>query len=197
MVHDTGHAVTGVSPKRLAVADASMNRFIAETRFQEVLRASVGAEARQRTPLPVTVVKKPFPPGQEEEFSKMSCIMAGTLAWLPPGQTPRGYLEEQAIDTVLEIRVHEHGLRGNPGSNPNLRLVAEVEARLIRLQDGAELCRRRMAWQGTARQYTDWTEDDARALRSETAACCQSLARQIVEEMLPAPKEPVAGDDPQ
>ena len=197
MVHDTGNAVTGVSQKRLAVADASMDRFISETRFQEVLCASVGAEVRRRMPLPVTVVKKPFPQGQEKEFSKMSCIMAGTLAWLPPGQTPRGYLEGQAIDTVLEIRVHEHGLRGKPGSNPNLRLVADVEARLIRLQDGAELYRCRMNRQGTARKYTDWTEDDARALRSETAACCQSLAQQIVEEMLPAPKEPVAGGDPQ
>lgn len=196
-VHDTWNGVSGVSQKRLAVADASMSRVLSESCFQEVLRARVGAEARRRTPLPVTVVKKPLPEGQEEAFSRMSCMMAGTLAWLPAGETPRSYLEGQAIDTVLEIRVHEHGLQGKPGSNPNLRVIADVEARLVRLQDSAELCSRRMAHQSTARKYTDWMADDARALRSEIAICCQSLARQIVEGLLPAPYDLGAGGDSQ
>ena len=191
-VHDSINAVTGVRKERLAVADASMGRFLSEIRFQEILRVSVGDEIRRRTSLPVTVVKKPFPPGMEKELSKFDCVMAGTLAWLPPGQTPRGYLEEHAIGSVLEIRVVEHGLQGRPGSNSDLRLVADVEARLIRLQDGAELCSRRLACRSTAHKYTDWAEDDAQVLRSEIAICCQLLARQIVEGLFPAANNPLA-----
>ena len=138
---------------------------------------------RARAPAPKAAVL-------QVPLGTVGIIATSTVSWF-------SYLEKQAIDTVLEIRVHEHGLRGNPGSNPQLRLAAEVEAQLIRLQDGAELCRRRMVRQGAARQYTDWTEDDARALRSEIAACRQSLAQQIVEEMLPAPKDIVAGGNPQ
>jgi hypothetical protein len=194
-VHDSINAVTGVPKERLAAADASMARFLTEVHFQEILRARVGAEARRRTSIPVTVVKKPFPEGQEKELSKFDCVMAGTLAWLPPGQTPHDYLAEQAIDTVLEIRIVEHGLQGKSGANPNLRLVADVEARLIKFQNGVELYHRQMIHRSTARKFTDWTADDARALRVEIETCCQLLARQIVEGLLPAAEDPLSRGD--
>ena len=124
--------------------------------------------------------------------------MAGTLAWVPPGQTPRTYLEGQGTDRVLEIRIHEHSLAGKRGSNPDLRVIADVEARLVRRRDGAELCSLRLGRQSaSARKYTDWTADNARALRAEFAACCQCLAQPIVGELLPASNEPGAVEKPE
>ncbi len=188
--HDLWHATIGLPREKLVPADAAMYRFLSETCFQEILREQVGKEARRRTRLQIAVVKKPFPEGQEQEFAKLGTAMAGTLAWVPPGETPRSYLEAQGIDTVLEIRIHEHRLSGKRGSNPDLRVTADVEVSLVRLQDELQLCNRRIIHQSpTARKYTEWTAVDAQALRAEFAACSQSLAREIVGELLPISNE--------
>jgi hypothetical protein len=182
---DAWNDVTGLSQEDLLAADAVLCRFIQETSFQELLRAQIGGDSRDGRPLQLTVVKKPFPEGQEQEFSKLVSVTAGTLAWVPEGQNPRSYLEAQSIDTILEIRVHQHGLYGKKGTNPELRFLADVEARLIKLGDDSELWCHRFVYQSAPRKYVIWTAENAQALRGELTACCQSIARQIVDDLAP------------
>lgn len=172
-----------IPEKNLSKANASMSETISKLNLQEELRTRVVQQAVERTSLPIKLVQKPLPLGREKEFSRMSCVMAATLAWLPPGQTAADYLAGQGFDTVLELHLVNPGLKGPGKINPPLALCSDVRASLFEVGSGREL------WRGTARyrsakhKFTEWAADEAQLFRGELDHCVGSLAEQIVVQL--------------
>ncbi len=173
-------AVRGVSAGKLQQAQLTLRKAEAAIDFQEALRAKVFQRLNGQVPRTVLVVPKPLPPGIESECRTMTCFMAGTLAWVPEYQTRQAYLGGHGVETMLEIRVNEPGLRGHSGVNPSLSLGADVEARLVRLSDGHLLANSFAHYTSAGRRFTQWADDDARLLREEFARCCDALSRDLV-----------------
>jgi hypothetical protein len=169
--------------KSRAKACAALQETIAHLSLQDELRTRVVQRITERTSLPVKLVRKPFPSGQEAEFSRMSCVMAGTLAWLPPGQTAADYLAAQGVDTILELQLIHPGLKGTGKINPSLALCVDVRARLRAGGNGREL------WQGTAQyrsakhKFARWGADKAQLFQRELDCCFASIAEQIVDQL--------------
>ncbi len=191
-------AVLGVSNGKLQQAQLSLRKAEATIDFQEALRANVFHRLNGRVPRPLLVVPKPFPPGIENECRKMTCFMAGTLAWVPEKQTRQVYLASQGVESMLEIRVDRPGLRGYNGVNPSLSLGADVEARLVRLSDGRLLANSFAHYSSPVRHFTQWADHDARLLREEFARCCDALSRDMVRgltngDLSEPPRFPIGG----
>lgn len=197
----TGQAVgaaRGVSADKLQEAQLSLRKAEAAIDFQEALRANVFQRLNGRVPRLLLVVPKPLPPGIENECRTMSCFMAGTLAWVPEGQTRQAYLGGHGVETILEIRVHQPGLRGHSGVNPSLSLGADVEVRMVRLSEGRLLANSFAHYASPGRRFTQWTDDNARLLREEFARCCDALSRDLVSgltngELSEPPRFPIGG----
>jgi hypothetical protein len=183
LVGQTLGAFRGVPAKKFRAADAAITRFANEVNLQESLRQQVWLQARGATTHPVTLVRKPFPAGQEREFSRMSCVMAGTLAWVPDGQTPATYLLSQGVDTALEVQLIHPALRSEGVINPPLAFCAEVRARLRRVADGQEFFSCALRYRSPRRKFVEWATDDARPLREEVERFCQVAAFRIVDQL--------------
>jgi hypothetical protein len=172
-----------VPEKSLAEANATMAAAVSKLNLQDELRTRVTQHIEARTSIPIKLVQKPFPPGREKEFSRMSCVMAGTLAWLPRGRSAAEYLAEQGVDTALELQLIHPGLKGAGKINPSLALTMDVRARLLEACSGREL------WQGTAQyrstkhKFTEWAEDDALLFQRELDRCFTAIASQLAAQL--------------
>jgi len=178
----------GVSEQKLAWADSAVIRLVQESSLQESIRAEVLRQAEQRTSHKIALVKKPFPAGEEQEFSRMSCVMAGTLAWVPEGQSRQYYLRSQGIDTALEIQLlypalNSEGTKPNDITNPPMALSMEVRTSLIRVQDNEPLYSFAMKYQGPGRKFAAWAANDAASLREELQHCYQAVAAAIIDQL--------------
>ncbi|MBI2948027.1 MAG: hypothetical protein HYY23_10285 [Verrucomicrobia bacterium] len=176
-------AAHGLSDKALRATDNAVTRAVTEAHPQDSLRAEVLRQAQQRTTHPIALVKKPFPAGEEEMFSQMACVMAGTLAWVPEGQTPAYYLTSQGIDTALEIQLLHPALNGQGTINPPMALSMDVRASLIRVRDREPLYSFAMNYRGPERKFAEWAAHNAQSLREELERCCQTVAATIVEQL--------------
>ena len=176
-------ATKGVSPERLREASDVIKQVIAGLSLQELVRTSVVRRAAGRCPHPVRLVTKPFPPGQEAEYSQMAGVMCATLAWLPSGQNATQYLTAQGVDTVLEIQLLRPGLVGKGGINPSLHVAMEGRVRLVSVRDSEELASAPIRYRGAGRKFTDWAASNAHMLRTEIASGCDQLAEQCVRQI--------------
>lgn len=165
-----------------AKSSSALMRTLADLNLQEELRRPVVEHAAVRTAAPVKLVRKPFPPGSKAEFSRMSCVMAGTLAWLPRGKTAANYLAEEGVDTVLELELVNPGLKGNGSINPALAVCVDVRARLWEAASGRELWRGYAQYQSARRKFTAWAANDAQLFRRELDLCFAALADQIMNQ---------------
>jgi hypothetical protein len=113
----------------------------------------------------------------------MSCVMAGTLAWLPEGQTAAYYLASQGIDTLLEIQLLYPALNGEGTMNPPMVFSTEVRVRLMRVRDGDDLYSFSMKYRSSERKFTDWAANNARGLHDELDQFSQVAAATIVHQL--------------
>jgi hypothetical protein len=185
----------GVSDAKFSRSDAALRQAKPGLNIQESLRQRVCELLQEKTAHPVVLVKKPFPAGLEEDFSRMSCVMAGTLAWLPPGQTARDYLVSQGVDTVLEVQLLDPGLRGKEGINPSLQLCVELRASLIRVSDERVLHGWSMDYRSESRKFVEWARNDAELLRNELQKFYEAASLEIAGQLrqFPAPVVARAG----
>jgi hypothetical protein len=172
------------SEKSLGHASSSMQTTIAKLNLQDELRTRVVERAASRTALPFKLVQKPLPPGREREFSRMSCVMAGTLAWLPQGRTATDYLSEQGVDTVLELQLKHPGLRGSGSINPSLAICLGVRARLLELGNERELWSCTAQFRSPKHKFTTWANSDAQPFRNELERGLASMADQITDQLV-------------
>jgi hypothetical protein len=145
---------------------------------------------------PIAMVPKPVPPIDPAEVRKMASFRAGTLAWLPDNITADSYLASHGVETVLEVRVCNAGLRGRPAANPSLSLGAEVEARLVRRGDGMVLSRARAAYASPARKFLGWVDRNGRLLQEEFVRGCAQLGRDLANGIVASFDGPVPATNP-
>ena len=176
-------ATRGLSAKKLQAAESAVRAAIGEVNLQDSLRAEVLRQAKVATSHAILLVKKPFPPGEEAAFSQMACVMAGTLAWVPEGQTPAYFLSSQGIDTALEIQILHPALNGTGTISPLMGLSVDVRANLIRMRDTQPLYSFSMKYQSAERKFTEWAASDAQPLRAELNQCAQVVAATIVDQL--------------
>ncbi|MBI4660298.1 MAG: hypothetical protein HY735_15795, partial [Verrucomicrobia bacterium] len=173
----------GVGEKQFRSSDAVLHRTIGELNLQEALRRELQVQAKEATPHPIEIVSKPFPPGQEQQFSQMACVMAGTLAWVPDGQTPATYLTSQRIDTALEIQLVHPAFNGKGTINPQMALNLEVRGRLFRVREGQELYHLALKYRGRERKFAEWAAHDAQPLKDEIKHCAQVVAATMIDRL--------------
>lgn len=176
---------TAVAPERLRAGDLALHRAVADLNLQESVRRRVVARAAGEGFSSVRFVPKPFPPGMQEEFSKMATVMCATLAWLPQGQSASQYLSAQGVETVLEIQLVNPRLAGSRTVNPSLAVMVDGSARLFSLRDGTELASIPLRYRGEGRKFVAWAAVDAQALHGEIERCCENLAAQCVAGLFP------------
>jgi hypothetical protein len=176
-------AFKGVTESTFRKANAMLGKAVDDAHPQEALRTKVAERARDLRSHPIIVVKKPFPPGQEEEFSRMATVMAATLAWVPDGQTREYYLKSQGVDTILEIQLLNPALSGEGIINPPMTFSIEVRTSLRRVQDPERLYSFTLKYRSTGRKFADWAANDAQPFREELERCSQTVAAKIVEQL--------------
>ncbi len=181
-------AAKGVPLAKFAQADRVLSQAVFESNLQEGLRKQILRHAQERTARSIVLVQKPFPAGAEQEFRQMACVMAGTLAWLPRGQSARDYLANQGIDTILEIQLLHPGLKGKGGINPSLALCVEVRASLLRVRDGAELYSFPVKYRSRPRKFTTWAANSAGPFREELERCYQTVSERIADQLFAQPE---------
>src|SRR5437899_5232013 len=164
-------AVRGVSSKQYHNAEAQLSAVARAGLPHEELAHQVAQQLAPRTAQPVVLVRKPPIAQTEDEATVMRCMARGTLAWLPPDQTPVSYLLAQGTDTALEIHVLSAALKGKSGINPPLAFCVEAQTTLYRVRDGAEIYSFPIFYRSEGRKFVDWAAHDAKLFRQELARC--------------------------
>lgn len=113
----------------------------------------------------------------------MSSVMAGTLAWLPTGQSAEYYLSSQGIDTALEIQLVYPALKGDGIINPPMAFTAMVRARLVQVRGGKELHACEMNYRSAEKKFSEWAANDAQPLREEIESFCEQATWQIIDRL--------------
>lgn len=188
-------ACRGVPEQRLTNYLGSFWRAEGGIDFQRELSGELFRRLERQLGRPLAAVPKPLPPISPAECRRMASLQAGTLAWLPENVTASEYLARVGVETLLEIRLRNPGLRGHAGINPSLSLGADVEVRLIRLRDARVLARATATYDSRTHPFPHWARDEGRALREEFARCCEKLGHELARSLLeafdgPAPVPP-------
>jgi hypothetical protein len=183
IVGQTIGAVRGLSDKKLQAAHTTLARAAGRVNLQEAMRRTIANRIESLTSHPIKLVAKPLPPGNEAECAQMSCFMAGTLAFVPEGQTPSGYLRSQGIGTALEIEVIRPALHGEGVINPPMGLSLTVRAKLIRMQDLEAFYSVSVKYRSQERKFADWATRDGKAFDEELERCVQLVSAAIVDHL--------------
>ena len=84
---------------------------------------------------------------------------------------------------ILEVSVQSVGFEGKWAINPPIAFSMTAHVRLIEVGDGTVHWDRSYPYTTSARPYTEWTVNDAEALRDAWNRGYESLAEEIVEAL--------------
>ena len=182
--NQTVACTTGLTEKRFAEASRNVRSAAFETRPHESLAFAVAQQLAPQTSQAVALVEKPQSTGDLYQAALMQCGNFGTLHALPRGVTPANYLVSQGMTKALEIHVTSAVLKGNGDINPPLTLHLEAIATVLRTSDGQALYSCPVRYQGKARKFTEWSDNNAKLLREEMARCYQELGQTIVTQLV-------------
>ena len=102
----------------------------------------------------------------------------------------------EGVDTLVLLRVINHGLSGLDGHNSRLTLNLALRVTLIRGQDRSQLSGFYAQYESLPRKFAEWAVNDAQPLRSEFERAMHNLAEQIVSQSrlhLPEPPQTPIG----
>jgi hypothetical protein len=152
------------APSETTVAewDAALNAALDPLRAQETFRTRVVEVGRDHTRHEFVLVPNHAPPAEGAEVSSRALSSSG-------------------VDAVLEIRVVTVELAAAGEEAANLSIV--VSARLIRADDGATLYEHPLNYRAEVRDFTEWVDHHAQAVRNELDRAYRSLAAKIVDEL--------------
>ncbi len=144
--------------------EARIRQVLAESKMQLALRLHVLQEARNQTPYTFILLTEegPTEPGEEITYRAM---------------------RSEGVDTILEVSVQSVGFEGKWEINPPLAFAMTAHVRLIEVGDGTVHYDRAFPYNTGVRPYTEWTVNDAEAVRDAWNRGNQSLAEQIVEAL--------------
>jgi hypothetical protein len=174
-------SLTGLSEERRQHAVPTFESALPLMLVHEGLRRAVAQQSGQRGLTNLFLVEKPYPPGDRRPFQRMAYFIAATLAWLPPGESANEYLRRLNANAVLELVVSQAALAGQRGNNRPLGFSFEVEARLVRLEDGKLDGRVRLAYAGPRRRFADWMAGEGQSLLEELERAYALTAEQILD----------------
>ena len=177
-------ALAGLTEKSFAKANKSVTAATRDLRPHQSLALAVAQKLAPQTSQAVALVEKPQPTGDLYQAALLQCGNFGTLGALPRGMTPGDYLVSQGMTKALEIHVTRAVLKGNGGVNPPLALHLEATATLRRTSDGQTLYSCPVRYQGRARKFTEWSDNDAKLLREEMDRGHQELGQAIVTQLV-------------
>jgi hypothetical protein len=86
------------------------------------------------------------------------------------------------LDTLLLIRVVNHGLSGPDGPNSKLSYNLVVYVTAVRMTDHAQVYNLHAQYSSAARRFVDWAVNDAQPFREEFQRAMQSVAGAIRNE---------------
>jgi hypothetical protein len=158
-------AVAAEPAKVVEEADAGLKRILAEAKVQEVMRDHILQVARDKARYPLLVLLDQGPSNAAELVNYRAAPHTG-------------------IQGVLEISLLEVALLGEWLVNPPLKIRMTVQARFMRTSDDRALYNNQFTYEGSERLFTEWAANDAKPLRKEFERCYDTLAQQIVEEVL-------------
>lgn len=158
-------AVAAEPAKVVEEADAGLKRILAEAKAQEVMRDHTLQVARDKARYPVLVLLDQGPSNAAELVNYQPAPHTG-------------------IQSVLEISLLEVALLGEWLVNPPLKIRMTVRARFMRTSDDRVLYNNQFTYEGSERLFTEWAANDAKPLRKEFERCYDTLAQQVVEEVL-------------
>jgi hypothetical protein len=131
----------------------------------------------------MVVLMRPPSPGAGPESALVQCV-ARTPTGQPNGQFVTGDATRLQPDTVLEIHVANATLEAKSSLNPGMALCVEVQARLLRASDGAELYACPVHYRSQARKFTQWGAHEAQLFRQELQACYREVGATVATQLV-------------
>lgn len=113
---------------------------------------------------------------------------AHQLVRLGNARTQRTFVEvsgdspEQSVDTLLVVKSARAGLKGLYQIDPPSSAFLEIESRLVRVSDGAELLSARISCYGDRRTYLRWASNGGQALVDSLVRCVPLLAEKVIDD---------------
>lgn len=158
-------AVAAEPAQAVEEAEATLKKILAEAKVQEVMRDHIMPVARNEARYALLVLQNQGPPHAGELVDYRAALDTG-------------------IQAVLEVSLLEFALLGEWLVNPPLKIQMTVQARLVRTSDDSTLYYNRFTYEGSERLFSEWADNHAMPLRKEFERCYDTLAQQIVEEVL-------------
>ncbi len=122
-----------------------------------------------------------------DELVRLGNARTGREFVMIPTGTP-----EPSTPFLLETKPVRAGLKGLYQIDPPSSAFLEIESRLVRVSDGAELLSARMSCHSDRRTYLQWGSDDGQALIDSLARCVPLLAEKVIDDLFlvsPTPSE--------
>ena len=87
------------------------------------------------------------------------------------------------VDSLLLFKLVNERFAPGKGSNPRMAVDINLNVRIIRVSDGAELFMKTLEYQGGKLQFTRWGADDAKLFRAELQVAQRTFAEAIFAEL--------------
>lgn len=190
----TGYgAIAGESASKLDPALNTLSRAIHELQVDEMMRSQLLFLLHQRSVQPVVLLTNLSTadtvfrvPSLMDEYAPLPF----SFATQQPSKDCASPAFE-GLDTVLLIRVVNHGLSGRHGYNSGLAVNVVVVATLIRPQDRTQLFNFYAQYDSAKKSFIEWGANDAQAFRAEMERALQSVTQQILSKSgLQVPRAP-------
>jgi len=172
-------AIAGESKHKVGQALSDLTVAMTELQVQNAFRQKLLLLVQQKSARPVALMTNSFP---HENAFRVPSLM-DTYAPLPADVWPNSECAPGAfdgIDTLLMIRVINHGLSGLDGPNSRLSLNMAARVTLIRAQDRTQLSGFYAQYDSPSRKFVDWASKGAQPFRLEFEHALQTLADEIV-----------------
>jgi len=189
-------ALAGESKHKLRPALTALTNALAQLRVQDAPQHELLWRIQQKTTRTITLLTNSFP----AETSFRVARLMDVYAPLSPAPSRSPSQSEslcnlpafEGVDTLLMVRVVNHGLSGLDGYNSKLSLNIAVRATLIRPSDSIQLCGFYVQYDSPPRKFVDWAANGALPFRQEMQTALDSIAEQIVVQSglrLPPPPQ--------
>jgi hypothetical protein len=176
--------VKGLSEREVSVGAATLTRALSAMNVEESLRRQLLPLVREKSGDTVAILEKPL---AEDRNSPVPGLVHADAPIVAASIADRGdrfvTLSDEAVDTILALKVVSFGLTGKEGINPLLSLDVIVQATLIRAKDGQPQHRCFTHFTSERRKFTEWAAHDADLFRLTVARGIGSTADQIVEQL--------------
>jgi hypothetical protein len=174
----------GESARKLDPAAVVLDQTIKELQVEQAVPRQVFQAVRQKSLRPLVLPTNSFPAESAFRVPTLMDLYAPLPLSFATSQPEKacGPSAFDGMDTLVLVRVVNHGLSGRDRHNPKLSLNLALRVTVIRAQDRTQLFAFYAQYESPARRFVDWAKDDATPFRVEFQRAVESLAEQIVAQ---------------